>query len=128
MKYREMSVVNNIRKCISEFWLYEEIPDNVISICFHSQRVSDGFELYLYGYDDYYEEHDMWLLSEAFEPKKNYFNLGIESSLLSDQDLYGLYKIEVELYLKENLDCFNSNIKYFCVRFPVGMPELLLER
>lgn len=123
-----MSVANNIRKCISEFWHYEEIPDNVISVCFHSQRVSDGFELYFIGYDDYYEEHDTWLLSEVFEPQKNYFNLGIESSLLSEQDLYNLHRIEVELYLTENLDRFNSSIKYFCVRFPIGMPELLFER
>lgn len=123
-----MNVESAIRKCISEVWKYDKIPDNVLAICFHSQRVSDGFELYFYGYDQYYEEHDTWLLHEVYEPENNYFNLGIESSMLNEEELYALHKKEVEMFLTTELNRFNKKVEFFCVRFPIGIPELILKR
>ncbi len=123
-----MSIVNNIRKCISESWDYENISDETLAVCFHSQKVLDGFQLYFNGYEDFYPDHDTWLLNETFEPKINFINLGIESSLLNELDFFNIHKIEVEQYLKNNIERFNTNVKYFCIQFPGGKSELLFVR
>lgn len=123
------SEINNIiKKWLNAVFLEDAIPINVIALTFHIQRTHDEFVVYLTGHDDFYYDHDTWLLGEVYEPKENYNGLGIDSIRLSDREMYNLYKNEVYEFIKVNKDKYPENIHYFTCRYPVGMPELLFEK
>ena len=84
-----------IRKII-QTWLnnvFKEvrIPQNVIAFNFQLQRTPDEFEMFLTGHDDFYYEHDTWILSEVYSPNTNFQGLGIASLSFSDQEIFAIY-------------------------------------
>ncbi len=101
------------------------IPTSVIAINFGIQKVNDSYELYLKGCDEYYEEHDTWLLSEIFEPKDNFISLGTKSLNLKETDIYNLYKSEVLNLLKSQYDNYPKHLKYITMTYFNGKPERL---
>ncbi len=123
-----IEIRNIINKWLNDVFQDSVIPNNVLALNYHIQRTHDEFEIYLTGHDDFYYDHDTWLLSEVFAPKANYQGLGIESVESSDQEIYDIYKQEVYEFIKDNLKRFPENVRYFNCRYPGGMPELLLER
>lgn len=113
---------------LNDVFQNNSIPNNVLALNFHIQRTHNEFEIYLTGHDDFYHDHDTWLLSEVFEPKTNYIGLGIDSTVLSDREMYDIYKHEVFKFIKDKIDSYPKNVHYFNCRHPVGLPELLFER
>lgn len=123
-----IEIRNIINKWLNDVFQDSVIPNNVLALNFHIQRTHDQFEIYLTGHDDFYYDHDTWLLSEVYEPKANFKGLGIESIELSDQEMCDIYKHEVYEFIKDNLKRYPENVHYFNCRYPVGMPELLIEK
>ncbi len=120
-------------RAIIKAWLNDTLQDNPIpnetmAMSFNIQRTHNEFEIYLTGHDDFYFDHDTWLLSEVYEPKSNFKGLGIESIKLSDQEIYEVYKHEVYDFIKDKIDAFPVHVRYFNCKFPSGIPELLIER
>lgn len=117
-----------MKKWLNDIFHENAVPSNVLALNFHIQRTHDEFEMYLTGHDDFYHDHDTWLLSEVYEPKANFKGLGINSIELSDQEMYGIYRQEVFEFIKDKIDGYPENVHYFNCMYPVGMPELLFER
>ncbi len=117
-----------IKKWLNDVFRNSDIPVNIIALNFHIQRTNDEFEIFLTGHDDFYFDHDTWLLSEVYRAKENFKGLGIGSKDLSDKEMYDIYKNEVNVFLMDNLKRFPENIHYFNCRYPAGIPELLIER
>lgn len=127
-----MNSIFETRQVISN-WLInvkreDNIPNKVIALCFHIQRTNNEFEVYLTGHDDFYYDHDTWLLGEIYESNENYKGLGVNSIKLSDQEMYEVYRLEVFDFIKNNLEFYPKNICFFNCRYPIGIPELLFER
>jgi hypothetical protein len=105
----------------------ESIPHNVIALNFDIQRTYDEYEIFQTGHDDFYYDHDTWLLSQIYEPKENFIGLGISSLALTDSTIFEIYKSEVTNFLINSLNLFPKNIKYFTCKYPGGVPELIFE-
>jgi len=105
----------------------EHIPENVIALNFGMQKVFDGYEFYQCGCNEYYENHDTWLLSVVYEPKDNFLNLGLHSLVLIEKEMYELYKKEIQNLITHNKEIYPSHLKYITVNFN-SPPELLEKR
>ena len=121
-------IIRIIRKWLNVVFQDETIPNNVLALNFAIQRTHNEFEMYITGHDDFYHDHDTWLLSVVYEPKENFKGLGINSIKLSDRDMFNLYKNEVHDFLKNNIEVYPESSHYFTCRYPGGLPELLFER
>lgn len=116
---------NSIKNWLADKLEIGDIPTSVIAINFGIQKVYDGYELYLKGCDEYYEEHDTWLQNEIYEPKDNFINLGTKSLELTETDIYSLYKSEVLNLLKSKNDNYIKHLKYITMTYFNGQPERL---
>ena len=105
----------------------EQIPKNVIALNFGMQKVFDGYEFYQFGYDDYYEEHDTWLLSKVYKPKDNFLSLGPDSLTLLENEMYELYKRAILDLITQNGRMYPRHLKYITINFN-SPPELLRKR
>ena len=119
-----MAITRKIAKWLIDKLECDTIPTEVLAINFGIQKVFDGYEIYQIGCDEYYNDHDTWLLSEIYQPADNFFNLGIESLNLSENNVYDIYKGEVlsQFSDKKRLP---AQIKFITVTFFNGKPELI---
>lgn len=121
-------IINIIKEWLNDVVQDTSIPKNVLALNFGIQRTHKEFEIYLTGHDDFYHDHDTWLLSEVFEPKVNFRGLGINSLALSDREMYDIYKQEVYEFIKDKIKSYPENVYYFNCKHPIGIPELIFER
>jgi len=118
-------VKNKIEQWLVDKLDIDNIPSNVIALNFGIQKVYDEYELYLNGFDEYYQEHDTWLLDVIYEPKDNFVGLGTKSLNLTEGDIYRLYKFEVLNLLKCKRENYPSHLKYITMTYFNGRPEIL---
>ena len=123
-----IEIRNSIKQWLNNVFQDSIIPKNVIALNFHIQRTHDEFEMYLTGHDDFYYDHETWLMDNVYEPMANYVGLDIDSIKLSDREMYDIYKQEVFEFINKTINDYPENVRFFNCRFPIGRPELLIER
>jgi hypothetical protein len=104
---------------------FSSLPDNVIALNFRIQKVYDGYELFQEGCDDFYEDHDSWMLSDTYQPLDNFFNLGLPSLSLTETEVFNLYKSQVLSLILQNDKFHAGHLKFITITYFNGQPELL---
>ena len=100
-----------IRSWIHQLYQNEKIPDDIIALNFGIQKVFDSYQIYQSGHDDYYENHDTWLISEKYSPSINFVGLGKESLTLDRSEIFKIYKNELTYLIESEELEFPDQVK-----------------
>jgi hypothetical protein len=123
----ETKILNTLKGWSERINIPDELPINIIALNFGIQKVFDGYEIYLEGYEWVDESSEIWLFDIKWSPDLNYIELGEESLKIDRSEMILKYKEIIEKSIKDCSFRYPGSVKNITICDPAGVPEFIIK-
>ena len=101
-------------------------PKNLVALNFGLQKIYDGYEIYLDGYDWFDEQDDIWLLDSIWGPDENFISLSYGFNLFDEAEVFSIYNKNISEKIRSGKMVLPATIKYATVCLVKGKPQRVM--
>ncbi|MCR6639850.1 MAG: hypothetical protein NVV82_12945 [Sporocytophaga sp.] len=123
----EIKILNTLKGWNELINIPDQFPVDIIALNFGIQRVFDGYEIYLEGYDWVDKSSEIWLFDIKWTPDLNYIKLGEESLKIDRSEMILKYKEIIGMSIKDCSFIYPKSVIIITVCDSAGVPEFIIE-